>query len=368
MPTYQQVTQLTYIKQILKEALRLWPTAPAFTAPLKDAIGGQYKRRKNTFIRCGAGAAPRSHVWGPNPSFDPDHFSPEAEAASAQRLEAVRHRPARLHRPPVRDAGGDARARHAAAALRVRRLPLSAEIKERLTIKPDGFRSSSVPAEPPQPHRSRSPPRRPTGQPPTPPRAPGPGGTQHPADGAVRVQPRDRRGDRHPDRPDRTEATATLEPSMTTPANCPTGSHGRGLRVLQRPPPDNAARFAGWAATPNDAGAGCLIPSSAAATSTGPPPTRRYPPDRYATRGARRPRVHPRGEGDARSDFDGQFAYWFAKGAAASALKQSGVERPRPRRRRRAAVTAIEPSGRPRSMSPLRSPAPRRPRCSSTPN
>jgi cytochrome P450/NADPH-cytochrome P450 reductase len=24
-PTYQQVTQLTYITQILKEALRLWP-------------------------------------------------------------------------------------------------------------------------------------------------------------------------------------------------------------------------------------------------------------------------------------------------------------------------------------------------------
>src|SRR5499427_3261683 len=29
-PTYQQVTQLTYITQILKEALRLWPPAPAY--------------------------------------------------------------------------------------------------------------------------------------------------------------------------------------------------------------------------------------------------------------------------------------------------------------------------------------------------
>ena len=27
-PTYQQVTQLTYITQVLKEALRLWPPAP----------------------------------------------------------------------------------------------------------------------------------------------------------------------------------------------------------------------------------------------------------------------------------------------------------------------------------------------------
>ena len=41
-PTYQQVTQLTYITQILKEALRLWPPAPAYgIAPLKDeTIGG----------------------------------------------------------------------------------------------------------------------------------------------------------------------------------------------------------------------------------------------------------------------------------------------------------------------------------------
>ena len=35
-PTYQQVTQLTYITQILKEALRLWPPAPAYgIAPLQ---------------------------------------------------------------------------------------------------------------------------------------------------------------------------------------------------------------------------------------------------------------------------------------------------------------------------------------------
>src|ERR1700733_16266656 len=29
-PTYQKVTQLTYVTQILKEALRLWPPAPAY--------------------------------------------------------------------------------------------------------------------------------------------------------------------------------------------------------------------------------------------------------------------------------------------------------------------------------------------------
>src|SRR5260370_538921 len=51
-PTYQQVSQLTYITQVLKEALRLWPPAPAYgIAPLKDeTIGGQYKLQKNTFV------------------------------------------------------------------------------------------------------------------------------------------------------------------------------------------------------------------------------------------------------------------------------------------------------------------------------
>ena len=51
-PTYQQVTQLTYISQILKEALRLWPPAPAYgMSPLKDeTIGGKYRLRKGTFM------------------------------------------------------------------------------------------------------------------------------------------------------------------------------------------------------------------------------------------------------------------------------------------------------------------------------
>ena len=66
-PTYQQVTQLTYITQILKEALRLWPPAPAYgIAPLSDeTIGGKYKLKKNTFVHgAGAGAASRSQRLG----------------------------------------------------------------------------------------------------------------------------------------------------------------------------------------------------------------------------------------------------------------------------------------------------------------
>src|ERR1700684_1557052 len=69
-PTYQQVTQLSYITQILKEALRLWPPAPAYgISPLQDeTIGGKYKLKKNTFITVLVLALHRDpSVWGPNP-------------------------------------------------------------------------------------------------------------------------------------------------------------------------------------------------------------------------------------------------------------------------------------------------------------
>src|SRR5579863_8458635 len=84
-PTYQQVTQLTYITQVLKESLRLWPPAPAYgIAPFKDeTIGGKYRLKKNTFITVLVLALHRDpSVWGPNPdAFDPENFSREAEAA-----------------------------------------------------------------------------------------------------------------------------------------------------------------------------------------------------------------------------------------------------------------------------------------------
>ena len=83
-PTYAQVNQLTYVAQILKETLRLWPTAPAYgIAPLQDTvIGGQYrlKRRYHLVV-----LAPMLHrdksVWGEDAElFNPDHFSRDAEA------------------------------------------------------------------------------------------------------------------------------------------------------------------------------------------------------------------------------------------------------------------------------------------------
>src|SRR5882757_4432881 len=145
-PTYQQVTQLTYITQILKEALRLWPPAPAYgIAPLKDeTIGGKYKLRKNTFITVLVMALHRDpSVWGPNPdAFDPENFSKEAETA----------RPVNAWKPfgnGQRACIGRGFAMHEAAlaiGMILQRFKLidvhryQLVLKETLTVKPDGFK------------------------------------------------------------------------------------------------------------------------------------------------------------------------------------------------------------------------------------
>ena len=83
-PTAQQVNQLVYIGQILKESLRLWPTAPAFGLyPYQnETIGGKYKLRKRTFVTVLTAMLHRDPtVWGPRAEvFDPDNFAPEREA------------------------------------------------------------------------------------------------------------------------------------------------------------------------------------------------------------------------------------------------------------------------------------------------
>src|SRR5277367_5867997 len=145
-PTYQQVTQLTYITQVLKEALRLWPPAPAYgISPLKDeTIGGKYRLKKNTFITVLVLALHRDpSVWGPNPdAFDPENFSREAEAA----------RPLNAWKPfgnGQRACIGRGFAMHEAAlalGMILQRFKLidinryQLVLKETLTIKPDGFR------------------------------------------------------------------------------------------------------------------------------------------------------------------------------------------------------------------------------------
>ncbi len=145
-PTYAQVNQLLYISQILKETLRLWPTAPAYGIAAKEEtiIGGKYKIKPLHNISI---LLPMLHrdksVWGEDAEiFNPDNFTPEAEAK----------RPANAYKPfgnGQRACIGRQFALHEAAlvlGMMLQRFKLSdhtryeLKIKETLTMKPDGFK------------------------------------------------------------------------------------------------------------------------------------------------------------------------------------------------------------------------------------
>ncbi|SCW77275.1 cytochrome P450 / NADPH-cytochrome P450 reductase [Paenibacillus tianmuensis] len=75
-PSYTQVLQLHYIRMILNESLRLWPTAPGFELYAKEdtVIGGKYRIRKGEGIGV---LLPQLHrdkaAWG----ADAEEFRPE---------------------------------------------------------------------------------------------------------------------------------------------------------------------------------------------------------------------------------------------------------------------------------------------------
>lgn len=84
-PTFEQVHRLRYVTQVLNEALRLWPTAPGFTrAPFEDTvIGGRYAIPAGTPLTV---LAPSLHrdpsVWGEDAEeFNPDHVASDRLAA-----------------------------------------------------------------------------------------------------------------------------------------------------------------------------------------------------------------------------------------------------------------------------------------------
>jgi cytochrome P450 / NADPH-cytochrome P450 reductase len=84
-PTVAQVQQLGYIRQILDETLRLWPTAPAFTRQAREAttVGGWGPFEPGQAI---IALTPMLHrlpeVWGADAEdFNPDHFEPHRRDA-----------------------------------------------------------------------------------------------------------------------------------------------------------------------------------------------------------------------------------------------------------------------------------------------
>ena len=354
-PTYQQVTQLTYITQILKEALRLWPPAPAYgIAPLKDeVIGGKYKLRKNTFITVLVMALHRDpSVWGPNPdAFDPENFSREAEAA----------RPVNAWKPfgnGQRACIGRGFAMHEAAlaiGMILQRFKLidihryQMALKETLTIKPDGFKIKA------RPRTDRD-------------RGAFAGGTAAAvaATGSVTARARTRPGHNTPLLVLYGSNLGTAEELATRVADL---AEVNGFATKLAPldefvgklteqggvmifcasyngvAPDNATQFVKWLGgdLPKDAFAkvryavfGCGNSDWAATYQSVP----RIIDEQMAAHGARS--VYPRGEGDARSDLDGQFEKWFAA-VAPAASKEFGLESNFSRNADDAPLYAIEP-------------------------
>jgi len=153
-PTYAQVNRLQYILQILKESLRLFPTAPAISMRARQdtQIGGQYPiRRKNMVILHALALHRNQAVWGEDAGrFNPDHFTREAERA----------RPVNAFKPfgnGQRACIGRQFALQEAVltlGMVVQRFRLidhanyQLKIKEALTIKPEGFRIKVVPRDP----------------------------------------------------------------------------------------------------------------------------------------------------------------------------------------------------------------------------
>ena len=144
-PTLKQVNQLTYVLQVIQEALRHYPTAPAFSVyPYEDeVIGGKYKLKKGTFTTALTLMLHRDKsVWGENAEeFDPEQFSREAVAS----------RPVNAYKPfgnGQRACIGRQFALQEAVlviAMILQRFELidhsnyQMELKESLSIKPDGL-------------------------------------------------------------------------------------------------------------------------------------------------------------------------------------------------------------------------------------
>ncbi|TYA14962.1 cytochrome P450 [Paenibacillus faecis] len=83
VPSYKQVRDLKYIRMILNESLRLWPTAPAFSLYAKEdtLLGGKYPIRQNEAVTVLIPILHRDkEVWGEEvEEFRPERFEDEAK-------------------------------------------------------------------------------------------------------------------------------------------------------------------------------------------------------------------------------------------------------------------------------------------------
>lgn len=146
LPAYEQVARLRYVRRVLDETLRLWPTAPAYAREAREdtVLAGTHPMLKDAWALV---LIPLLHrdpaVWGPESErFDPDRF----DAA------AVRSRPPHTFKPfgtGARACIGRQFALHEATlvlGLLLRRYDFHPDpdhrlrVSERLTLMPEGLR------------------------------------------------------------------------------------------------------------------------------------------------------------------------------------------------------------------------------------
>ncbi|MFZ2174620.1 MAG: cytochrome P450 [Rhodococcus sp. (in: high G+C Gram-positive bacteria)] len=144
VPAFEQIPKLRYVRRVLDEALRLWPTAPAYAreATVDTTLVGKYPMKVGDWVLVLIPALHRDPVWGDNPEkFDPDNFLPER----------IRSRPPHVYKPfgtGERACIGRQFAVHEAVLVLgtiLRRYDIEGDpdyklkVAERLTLMPEGF-------------------------------------------------------------------------------------------------------------------------------------------------------------------------------------------------------------------------------------
>lgn len=143
VPSYAQVRSLAYIRMVLSEALRLWPTAPAFSLYAKEdtSLAGKYPMKRGDSV----------NVLIPKLHRDPQVWGDDAEAFRPERFEDPSRIPHHAYKPfgnGQRACIGQQFALQEATlvlGMVLRQFEIidhtnyQLKVKESLTLKPDGF-------------------------------------------------------------------------------------------------------------------------------------------------------------------------------------------------------------------------------------
>ncbi|WP_282137131.1 bifunctional cytochrome P450/NADPH--P450 reductase [Rossellomorea aquimaris] len=152
VPDYKQVKKLKYIRMVLNEALRLWPTAPAFSVYAKEdtTLNGQYKVNKDDVFTL---IIPELHR-------DPSVWGDDAESFIPERFKDPSSIPYHAYKPfgnGQRACIGQQFALHEATLVLgmvlqhfdlIDHKEYQLEVKETLTLKPDGLTMRVSPRKP----------------------------------------------------------------------------------------------------------------------------------------------------------------------------------------------------------------------------